>query len=257
MPRGPTFAALLPALLLAGACAPSARAETVAAPRPSAAPLALAPDTGTVVVTGTARVSVQTDRARVRFAVETEAATAAEAVTQNASRMDRALAALRPALGDGGTLETSGYSLAPIYRQPPRDTGGEPRIAAYRALNHVEATVTDVARVGRLLDAAVEAGVNRVVGITFYAEDTREARLEALRRATERAREEAGVLAAALGVPLGAPLQVHSSSDMPPPMQQMYMRTMEMDQAAVSTPVEPGEQEVVATVSITYRIGEG
>jgi hypothetical protein len=236
-------------LLTSVACAP-ARAE--APPTPY---LVQAADTGTVTVTGNARVSVASDRARVRFAVETEAATAAEAVSTNAEHMDRAITALRSAMEDAGSLETSGYSLSPVYRQPPRDQGGEPRIAGYRALNHIVVTLTDVERVGAVLDAAVAAGVNRVAGLSFYAEDTRPARLEALRQATAEARAEADVIAAALGVPLGPALRVQTSSDMPQLREEMMMRAADM--AAVSTPVEAGEQEVRASVSITYRLGGG
>jgi uncharacterized protein len=250
---GSRWSPALGALLLTAACAP-ALAETAPAPAPAFRAAAVqTADTGTVSVNGVARVKVPVDRARVRFAVETEAPSAAEAVRQNATRMDGAITALRRAMGDAGSLETSGYNLSPIYRQPPRDEGGEPRIVAYRAQNHVVVTLTDPDRVGGVLDAAVEAGVNRVAGLSFYAEDTRAARLDALRQATERAREEAEVLAEALGVPLGAPLQVHTSTDLSIPRSEAIM--MRADMAQASTPVEAGEQEVVASVSITYRLG--
>lgn len=239
-------------VVLSLACAP-ARAETAA---PAAATLALRvaeADTGFVSVTGTARVRVAADRARVRFAVETEAPTAAQAADRNAEQMDQAVRAVRDAAGPEGSIETAGYNINPVYRQPPRDQGGEPRIVAYRATNQLVVTLTDVDRVGTVLDAAVAAGINRVAGLSFYAEDTREARLEALRRATEHAREEARVLAEALGVSLGDPLEVHTSTDMPSPRNEVMMRSADVMQA--STPIEAGEQDVVASVSIRYRLG--
>lgn len=246
MTRPTPWAAILPALVLAACARPG-----VASPP---APILQPSDTGQITVNGRASVEVAADRARVRFAVETEAPSAAGAVTQNAERMDAAIRALRSVLGDRGTLETSGYSLSPVYSRPPTNTGGEPRIASYRALNHIEVTAHDVQMVGTLLDAAVGAGVNRVAGISFFASDTREARLEALRMATERAREEAEVLAEALGVPLGPPLQVHSSTDQPEMVRQdMIMMRSE----AAATPIEPGEQSVSASVNITYRLGAG
>lgn len=254
MSRTSRWFSLLPLALLMAGCAP-ARAATpepgTARPAP-AAPAAAAADTGTVVVTGTASVSVAADRARIRFAVERQAATAAQAVAANAAAMDEALSAVRQALGGAGTLETSGYGLSPVYRQPPRDQGGEPTIVAYRAVNHVEVTVNRVDDVGRILDAAVGAGANRIAGLSFYASDTRDARLEALRQATAKARDEARVLAESLGVPLGAPLQVQSSAEMPTPQPQMFRA---MEAAPMATPTEAGEQEVSATVTITYRLG--
>jgi hypothetical protein len=200
---------------------------------------------------------VPTDRARVRFAVETEAPSASEAVTANAEAMDAALTALRAVIGDAGKLETSGYNLNPVYRQPPRDQGGEPRIVGYRALNHVVATLTDVERVGTVLDAAVGAGVNRVASLSFYAEDTRPARLEALAEASRSAREEARVLADALGVALGAPLRVNTSGDARPMVREEFQMMRADMAAAAPTPIEAGEQDVVVTVSITYLIDGG
>jgi hypothetical protein len=242
----PVLSCVLSALLIGAVLTPTVRAEAATAPQVARA------DTGRVVVTGTASVDVPADRGRVRFAVETEAETAAEAVAGNADRMERAMAALRQALGDTGTLETSGYSLSPVYRQPPRDQGGEPRIAGYRALNHIVVTTSEPANVGRLLDAAVTAGVNRIAGMSFFAEDARQARLDALRQATEHAHQEATVLAQALGMELGSPLEVHTSQEMPRYRPETMMR---MDAAQASTPVEPGEQEVSVVVTITYRLG--
>ena len=256
MPKSLIRHGSLLSLALMSACAPARAATPVASAAPFAtrAEAAPAPDTGTVVVTASARIDVPVDRARARFAVETEAKTAAEAVAANAARMASALEAMRAALGGAGTLETSGYSLNPVYAQPPRGSGGQPTIAGYRALNYLEVTVEDVDLVGGVLDAAVEAGINRVADLSFYAEDTREAHLAALREATARAREEAQVLADALGVPLGSPLRVTSSSQSPGPRREL-MRSF--DAAAVATPIEGGDQTVTASVTITYRLGGG
>lgn len=235
-----------------------AAAAFLACAQPGAAhppvPTVQAADTGRVSVNGRASVSVPTDRARVRFAVETEAPSAAEAVGSNADAMDAAIRALRGVLGDDGTLETSGYSLSPVYSRPSSGSGEQRTIVAYRALNHVEVTAHDVQRVGALLDAAVAGGVNRVAGISFFASDTEQARLDALRRATESARAEAEVLADALGVALGPPLQVNSSTEQPGFRREVAM--MSMDQAT-PTPIEAGEQEVTVHVSITFRLGPG
>ncbi len=249
-----TWRPALGVILLTAACAP-ARAET---PAPMAASEArhasTAADTGSVSVTGTATVRVPADRARVRFAVETEGTTAAQAATLNAEQMDQAMRALRDALGSTVTLETAGYNISPVYRQPPRDEGGQPRIVGYRATNQLVATLNDVERVGTALDAAVAAGVNRVAGLSFYAEDTREARLEALRQAAQKAHEEARVLADALGVALGEPLEVHTSADVSRVRNEIMMRAA-ADMMEAATPVEAGEQDVVANVSIRYRLG--
>lgn len=201
-------------------------------------------------VTGTGRVSVPADRARVAFAVETEARTAGEASARNAERMTAVLGAVR-ALGLSGlSVETSGYALHPEYERPSADQGG-PAISGYRATNTMTATLPDVDEVGRVIDAAIGAGANRVAALTFEASDTESARAEALRIAVRRAAMEAAAMAEALGVPLGPPLEVRGGANVPGPGPVMAARV----EMAADTPVEPGQQTVTASVTVKYRIG--
>jgi uncharacterized protein YggE len=207
-----------------------------------------------ILVTGVGEARIQTDRARLDFMVETQAPTAQAAATQNSDRMDRVIKALRDRGGSTVTVETGGYSLSPVYRQPPRDVNEIPTIEAYRAVNHVKVRADDLTRVGGLIDAAIAAGANRIAGLSFEAKDPEPARLEALRTAVAKARSEAETVAAAMGVTLGTAIEVQTSADYgyPPPMP-MY-RAMEMAQSAVPTPIEGGEQSIRANVTIRYRL---
>lgn len=208
-----------------------------------------------ILVTGTAETQIATDRARLDFMVETQAPTAQAAATQNADRMDRVVKTLKDAGGATVTIETGGYDLAPVYRQPTRAQNEIPTIEAYRAVNHVRVRADDVARVGALIDASVAAGSNRIAGLTFEAKDPEPARLRALGTAVAKAKAEAETVAAAMGATLGGPLEVQVSADYssPPPMP-MY-RAMDMAaQAAAPTPIEGGEQTVRANVTIRYRL---
>ena len=226
------------ALVLA-ACAPAEAQET---PEPF------------LVVTGSGEARVATDRARLDFMVETQAVTAQEATTENGDRMDRVITALRAVGGATVAVETGGYNLSPVYRQPARNRNEVPTIEAYRAVNHVRVRADDLDRVGGLIDASITAGANRIASLTFEAKDPEPARLEALRAAVAKARSEAETVAEAMGVDLGIPLEVQTSADLGvPPPRQMY-RTMEMAQAVAPTPVEPGEQVVRANVTIRYRL---
>lgn len=255
----PLVRAVVPVLVAASACAPAAAsapdsgsAAMTPPPAPSSsasAPAPAAADTGVIRVMGTARMEVPSDRARLRFAMETEAKSAAEAADTNAERMQAVLAAVRSAVGGDGSIGTSGYGLTPVYSRP--EPGGSQTITAYRVQNHVEVTLTDVDRVGPVLDAAVRAGANRVAELSFFASDPGPARLEAIREATALARREAEVLAAALGGTLGEPLEVGVSGDMP--YEAVRFRAAPM--AMADTPVEAGSQTVSVTVNITFRLG--
>lgn len=225
---------------------PAPGAETAPAP-------AVAPDTAVLSVRGDAEMSAPPDRARIRFAVETRAPGASEAVEANAARMERVVGALREAGVGRGALETTGFSLRPEYaRSGPRGEG-ERELVAYRATNGVDVTTDDLAGVGALIDAAVEAGADRVSGLRFEAADPDSLRREALRRAVASAREEAEAVASALGRALGEVVEAEIEGGGGGPRPVAY-REMAVAAARVETPVEPGEITVSAAVRLRYRL---
>ncbi len=209
----------------------------------------------TLVVNGIGQVEVAPDRARIAFAVETEAESAREAGEANARLMDRVVEAVRGIEAPGLRVETSGYVLTPRYRTAREE--GIREIAGYTARNHVQVLVDDVEPVGRIVDVALETGANRVAGLQFEIRDPEPHRREALRLAVERARSEAEVMAAALGVRLGGPIHVQGGAETPFPRgTQLRMDAMVMAEAAPTTPVEAGMQTVSANVSIRFLIHE-
>lgn len=212
-----------------------------------------AADTGFIEVGGTGSVTVAPDQAMVAFAMETRATSAAEAASQNADAMDRVLRAVRDAGFEGLELETFGYSLQPEYAASNNQRTRE--IVAYTAHNNVRATISDVDAVGRLIDAAIGAGANRVANIAFTASDTEEAEGEALAMAVRNARAQATVIAEALGRRLGPPLVVYGGAQRPIPLRSdMPMRTAFEAQVA-PTPIEVGDQTVSASVTVRFALG--
>ena len=243
---------LLPLFVLSASCAPASAQPD---PRPSPLAQASPADPGTIQVTGQAQIPVPADQVRISFAVETEGPTAGEATRLNAGQMDAVIGALRAEGIQGLEIETFGYSLRAEY-EAPRDDRGNRSISGYRAINNIRVVNSDLDATGRILDAAVEAGANRISGLQFEASDTREARLRALREAVTQAREQAETIADAMGVRLGAALEVSGGANVPSPRNDgaLLFRSVA---AEATTPVEAGSLTVTASVNITYRILEG
>src|SRR6266513_5564198 len=147
----------LVAVTLACAVAVSpARAQTPAAPVSS------------IRVTGDAKVTVRPDRVLIDIGVSTRAAQSQEAASQCARQVDAVLAAVRKATG-AAVLKTISYTLNPTYQYHPQ--GEEPTITGYSALNVVQVTLDDLARIGTVIDSATQAGANHVQGIQFTLRD--------------------------------------------------------------------------------------
>jgi uncharacterized protein len=232
------------------ACVVPALAACLAPPAASAQ--TPAPDAPRVVhVSAQASVQRAPDRAVVQLAVETIAPSAGEATSANAATMERVIAALRQLGIPDARIQTTRIELRP--RHETRRDGTPPAIVGYQAVNQVMVRLDDVELVGRVVDTGVRAGANRVTGVSFQLRDPDAAYHDALRLAIGKAREEARVVAEALGETLGPALQVNTGGMPGPP--QMRMEAMQMDMAAAVTPVQPGELDVHANVSITYRLG--
>jgi uncharacterized protein YggE len=209
----------------------------------------------TLHVTGTGTVEREPDRAVVMLAVESEGPTAREASQANATLMEAVVAAIRAAGIPARNIRTTSYQLNPVYSRPPANEGGTPRISGYRAMNMVNVTVDSLARVGPVIDAAIDAGANRVHHLSFELRDQDAARREAIERAVAVARAEAEAVAAAAGQRLGEPLTITTSTMLPPPSPRMpYAMDMVAAEARAQTPVEAGTLEVQATVNIVYKL---
>jgi len=213
----------------------------------------------TVTVSATATVEREPEKAMLLLAVESTGATARAASEANATRMAAVIAALRKAGIPDREIRTVSYELHPQYAPPPDrprpvETPQTPRIVGYRAMNMVQVGVDPVAKVGAIIDAAINAGANRVANLTYELRDPDAARRDALRLAIEKARGEAQVMAEAAGQRLGPPLNITTSSYAPPRFAGRVMMDMAQESLAAPTPIEPGMLSVSATVNITFRL---
>lgn len=237
--------------------APSALiAFVLAASAVTTAAASAATDSARIVVTGFAEVQTVPDRASFTANVNNSGRDADAVLAANARTSEAMLAALRAAGIEVSRLKTRGVRLDAQWSPRPRnaDQDWRPHIVGYSASNRVEVTTPDLAGIGALLAAAVEAGANGVDSVRFELADDREARDDAIRNATEDALAEARVMANAAGLSLGDVLELrldHARTNLPQPMMQPRMEMAAMDSSMRAMPMEPGEVTVTASVTIT------
>jgi len=212
-----------------------------------------APDR-TVTVVGRGEVSTAPDVAILEVAVETTAPEAKQASAENAEKASAVVEALRARLGAEDSVATTRYQLTPSYA--PRRPGSQapPEITGYTARNFVRVEMHALDGVGEVLDAAVAAGVNRTTQLSFALEERGPHLAEALSRAGREARAQAESIAAALGVKLREVLSASTTTPPVAPSSRVQRFAVAAMETAPSTPVEPGEIHLSATLTVTYRI---
>jgi uncharacterized protein YggE len=228
-------------LLLAGVLLVAAATAGVAQPHlgRSATPS----DPTTITVTGDGTVNATPDRASFDFGVTSQAATAAAALSRNASEARSIIAALKRAGVDSSDIQTTQVSLW------PRTTANGREIVGYSASNSVSVKVP-LGRSGSVVDAAVRAGANNVDGPSLDTAAKSFLYDEALKQALGDAKEKAQAIAGAAGLTLGSVLKAHEGGNAEPvPM---------FDSAAAtraSVPIEAGTQQIQASVTVSYAAG--
>ena len=202
-------------------------------------------------VTGDSIVSASPDRVQIDIGVLTQATQSQSAASQNATRLEAALTALRKAVGPGADIRTVSYSLNPNYQYHPN--GGEPTITGYTATNVVRVTLSDLGKIGSVIDSATQSGANQVQGVQFTLADPQAVRAQALREAATKARADAEVLAAALGVKVVRVLSVEENGSTGGPVRPVMFETRAMA-AKAPTPIQPGSIDVGASVVLTVEV---
>jgi uncharacterized protein YggE len=206
-----------------------------------------------VSVTGDSIIQAQPDTAILTVSVVTQGRNALEAQQENANRSDAVVKALKSAAGAGAEVKTSGYNLQPIraYKE-----GQPPTITGYEARNSVTVTMSDLTRVGTVIDATSQAGSNDIAGISFTLRKDRPARDQALAEATREALSKAQVIATALGGRLVRIVEVQEEGvQQPRPVyaDQFQMKTM----SAAPTPIEVGTLDITSRVQLVAEIEVG
>ncbi|HWL39736.1 MAG TPA: SIMPL domain-containing protein [Gemmatimonadaceae bacterium] len=194
-------------------------------------------------------IKVSPDRATIQIGVQTRAPTAAAAGTQNATRTQAVLAALRKLGLTDDQLSTVNYNVHPDYRH---EQGREPEIIGYNVTNTIVADIRRLNQVGPAIDAALSAGANMMTSLQFYASNTEAASRTAIAAAIAKARADAEAAARAAGGTLGGLIDLNIGAYSPNPPQPM-LRGSAILSAQADTPIQPGQETLAVHVATRWR----
>lgn len=201
-------------------------------------------------INATGEVTRVPDIATISAGVTTQAATAVEAISQNAARMERVRAALKRAGIADRDIQTASINLSPQYRYVENQA---PVLTGYQASNQLSVRFRDIRASGKILDALVGEGANQISGPNLSIEHPETALDEARTKAVAAARARADLYARALGMRVVRVISVSESGGYspPPPMPVMLARAQMAD---AKTSVDPGEQQLQVSVAVTFEL---
>ena len=203
-----------------------------------------------ITTAGSGTVRIAPDIARVSIGVTVVEREADAARTAAATALAAVITALKARGVAEKDLRTSRLSLAPEYDY----NGGKQKRRGYRATHDLLVVLRDIDRASEAVDAASVAGGEAIAihGLSFEIDDPAPSQREALVAAYADARARAEALAGAAGVSVGAPISIEertASAPLPYPVARMAMMA-----ESAPTPIAHGENEVTASVVVTWAI---
>jgi len=218
------------------------------------------PATRTITVNAEGKTSIKPDLAQFSFSILTEGADLAKISAENNRRVEEVLKFIKGEAVPEGDIKTSQYSLQPKYEYI--ESQRKSYISGYELTQGISVKIKDLDRnldkVSAILGSLPEMGVNNISGVSFTVENPDEFLNIARKEAYDKAKKQAEFMADASGARLGKVVYVSEYQNGPIPYyRDSYAKGlggMEMAAPSVMAPIEPGTEELVLQVNITYEL---
>ena len=215
----------------------------------------------TTSVTGTATTSVSPDLVDIQLGVDTQAKTAQQAMSENAQAMNATITAIQNLGIVSNETGTNGFTIDPVYNQtgpyPPYNEYKN-ELIGYKISSTLLIETTKLSLAGKILDAAVGAGANRVDSVSFSLSPAKQQSIQnnLIGQAVLNAQSKAEKALAPLGQKIIGVKTVNLSEfNMPQPVQAYGMTAMNAAPMMAQTPILASNQEITTTVNVIFLIG--
>jgi len=257
MPLKPATLLILTATAVAGLVflAPPTSVIALDAPemqQPDVRPVEVIQDRRPVLrVSGRAEVQRRPDYAIVTVGVDVRDPAAAAAAERGGEAMAKVVEVIER-MRDGVQVEASDVRLSAAYRWEQAES--RQILIGYDASGTLRIRIDNPAKAGKVIDAAIAAGANRVDGVSFELTQAGQARQEAIRLATAAARDKAEALADGLDMHITGVVEATASNGDqnwgPQPMANISMAGKQA--GGYDGALSPGFITVTADVSVVY-----
>lgn len=201
----------------------------------------------TLTVQGAGLVDVDANRATISVGVREVAVEVAAAQAAVNEKIETVINALADAGVDRSQISTNYINIYPNYDY----SGPVEEIVSYSASNILLVTVDDPENIGKVIDAAFDAGANTLDYVEFAAADTADASRQALELAVANAMDKGQLLAGAAGKRLGGIVEIKEGAASEYDLPVMYAKT---EDAGAGTQVIASKQKVAASVTVVFEL---
>lgn len=206
----------------------------------------------TASVTGEASITAPPDRASVSASVQARNMDMATARAQVVEVTSKFLSLCKMLRIEESKVSTTGLTIQPEYRWDQQNR--EQILVGYFVNRQLHVELDDIELIGKLIEGAVNAGVNQVSPPILDSSERKKLHREALAAAAEDARANAKALADTLDVKLGAVRSVDATGGgIPAPLVRGRMEAMTADMAPEAT-YQAGDIEFQARVNATFDL---
>ncbi len=211
----------------------------------------------TITVSDKGEVYAKPDLALTDFSVITEKKTVAEAMSENAEKMNAVIDFIKEQGVEDKDLKTTGFNIYPRYEWygvTQFYPQGRRVLVGYEVQQSLEVKIRDMEKIGDIIQGATDAGANQVGDLQFTIDNQDEFKKQARGQAIEKAKNKAEELASQLGVKLVRITNFSESGVIPYYYGFEKAVGMGGGEEAPAPEIETGENKIEITVSITYEI---
>ena len=198
-------------------------------------------------VTGTGKATVVPNSFTTTFTVNESGTTQKDAQDKGNIKQNKALEVLSILGFDKKDIQTANYSINPTYDY----NNGQNKATGYSIDISTTVKSKDKTKIEKAIDQIASLGVN-VQGVNLDTADDSGAKDEARTKAVGDAKAKAESLAKAAGFRLGKIVSIREGDAVPGPIRMLNAA----GSVSSKTTIEPGSNEVSATVVVTYYIND-
>lgn len=212
----------------------------------------------TISISAEGKVKAVPDKADINVGVISQDASAEKAQKDNSEKVNKIIDFVKQEGVPAEDISTSQYNIYPNYDY----SNGKNTITGYQVNQTVSIILKDASgknkeALGKILAGVTANGANQINGVSLGFEDADNIRQEARQKAIEKAKEKAADLAKTAGIKLGRVVNISESgyaTPMPYAASAIGGDALMANEKAVSPNVEPGTQDITATMSVTFEV---